>query len=167
MPVRSGIAAERDDAAGSSCRCSLPRRWLWRVRGRLDRPRLWQATTALFALLLAALIAGATQGSFQVLLRRQAPVVGWSRWCGQRPVRTDRVRLAYCARVQGIVVDETHGPAPDESHLAVLGDFRLTIIRLSDGPRAPGVGTRVAVVGPLLRARDGQREVQAFHWRRL
>ena len=55
----------------------------------------------------------------------------------------------------------THGPAPGEAHVAVLADFHLVIVRLPDGSR-PRRGTRVIAIGPLFRARDGQREVQAF-----
>ncbi len=55
-----------------------------------------------------------------------------------------------------------HGPAPAETHVAVVGGFHLTIVRLPDGSRTPRSGTRLVAVGPLVRARNGQREVQAF-----
>ncbi len=56
----------------------------------------------------------------------------------------------------------THGPKVGEIHVAVVGDFHLTLIRLPDHAATPSLGTRVVAVGPLVRARDGQREVQAF-----
>jgi hypothetical protein len=46
--------------------------------------------------------------------------------------------------------------------VAVVGDFHLTIVRMPDGAPTPSVGTRLVAVGPVVRARDGQRDVQAF-----
>ena len=46
--------------------------------------------------------------------------------------------------------------------MAVIGGFHLTIVRLPYGAPVPSRGTRVIAVGPMVRARDGQREVQAF-----
>jgi hypothetical protein len=136
-----------------------------RLGAALDRPRLWRVTAALAALLLAAVIAVAAQGSMTVIARAPAGRdIAWARWCGHGQVRLDRRRLAFCARVNGIVLATTHGPAVGEIHLAVVGGFHLTLVRLPDGSRTPGIGARVTAIGPLLRARDGQREVQAFHW---
>ena len=54
-------------------------------------------------------------------------------------------------------------PAHGEIHVAVVGGFHLTIVRLPDWARARHRWARgVIAVGPMLRARDGQREVQAF-----
>jgi hypothetical protein len=140
---------------------------LGRVRIALDRPRLWRVTAALAALLLCALLVGAAQGSIDVISRRPATTVpahgaSWQRWCAAGRVREDRRRLAFCARVDGLVVASTHGPKVGEIHVAVVGDFHLTLIRLPDYAPTPSLGTRVVAVGPVLRARDGQREVQAF-----
>ncbi len=77
-------------------------------------------------------------------------------------MREDRRRLAFCARVDGLVLTSTHGPGAGEAHVAVVGAFHLTIVRLPDHAPTPAPGTRLVAVGPLLRARDGQREVQAF-----
>jgi hypothetical protein len=77
-------------------------------------------------------------------------------------VREDRRQLAYCARVNGLVLASTHGPGVGEIHVAVIGGFHLTIVRLPDGSRTPSLGTRLVAIGPMLRARNGQREVQAF-----
>ncbi len=72
--------------------------------------------------------------------------------------------MAFCARVDGRVLDSTHGPAPEEVHLAVLSDFHIVIVRLPDGTATPTRGAHVVAIGPLFRARDGQREVQAFRF---
>jgi hypothetical protein len=60
------------------------------------------------------------------------------------------------------VLTSSHGPAAGETHVAVVGDFHLTLVRLPDGAATPSIGTRLIAVGPLVRARDGQRELQAF-----
>jgi len=138
-----------------------------RIRTALDHPRLWRVTAGLAAVLLCALIVVAAQGSIQVIAHRAAGggesgLDTWQRWCSSGHVRDDRIRLAYCARIDGLVLASTHGPGADETHVAVVGGFHLTIVRLPDGARAPGRGSRLIAVGPLVRARDGQREVQAF-----
>jgi hypothetical protein len=74
--------------------------------------------------------------------------------------------LAYCARVDGLVLAVTHGPGDGEVHVAVVGDFHLVIVRLPDGAGTPSFGARLIAIGPLVRARDGQREVQAFEVQR-
>jgi hypothetical protein len=140
---------------------------LGRIRIVLDRPRLWRATAVLAGLLLCGLLVGAAQGSIDVIGPRptgpaSASGTSWERWCTAGKVREDRRRLAYCARVDGLVLTSTHGPGAGETHVAVVGGFHLTIVRLPDGARTPSLGTRIVAVGPLVRARDGQREVQAF-----
>ncbi len=136
-----------------------------RIRTALDRPRLWRVTTAVAALLLCAVILVAAQGSIQVIAHHAGPGssgAAWERWCAGGHVRDDRIRLAYCARVDGLVLASTHGPGVHETHVAVVGGFHLTIVRLPDGAPTPGRASRLIAVGPLVRARDGQREVQAF-----
>jgi hypothetical protein len=140
---------------------------LGRVRIVLDRPRLWRVTAVLAAVLFCAVLVGAAQGSIAVVSQRPLgpsalSTRSWERWCTAGHVREDRIRLAYCARVDGLVLASSHGPGPGETHVAVIGGFHLTIVRLPDGARAPTMGTRLIAVGPLVRARDGQREVQAF-----
>jgi hypothetical protein len=140
---------------------------LERIRVALDRPRLWRVTAGLAALLLCGLVVGAAQGSIAVLTRATAGAssergVTWERWCTAGKVREDRRRLAFCARIDGRALASTHGPGVGEVHVAVVGGFHLTIVRLPDGSPTPSLGTRVVAVGPLVRARNGQREVQAF-----
>jgi hypothetical protein len=138
-----------------------------RSRRALNRPRLWRATAALSALLLGGLLVAAAQGSISVIARRPpAPrataAPAWERSCTSGKVRQDRRRLAYCARADGLVLASTHGPGIGEVHVAIVCDFHLVIVRLPDGSATPSLGARLVVVGPLLRARNGQRELEAF-----
>jgi hypothetical protein len=139
------------------------------LHAALDRPRLWRAAAALSALLLCALLLACAQGSLTIVTRppaavRAAASPAWERWCTRGSAREDRRRLAFCARVEGRVLAATHGPAPGEAHVAVLADFHVVIVRLPDGATTPARGTPIAAIGPLFRARDGQREVQAFRF---
>jgi hypothetical protein len=147
-----------------------PRSTLARVRVALERPRLWKTSAALAALLFCALLVGAGQGSITVVIHRAAafPAGGapWERWCTRGSVRQDRVRLAFCARVDGFVLSRSNGPGKGEVHVAVLGGFHLTIVKLPIGMAGPSLGSRLVAIGPLMRARDGQREVQAFQVQR-
>lgn len=134
-----------------------------RIRNAVDRPRLWRVTAVVAGLLFCVLLVGAAQGSINVV--RSRPSAGgalWERWCTAGQVRADRVRLAFCARVEGIVVSSNRGPGPAEAHVAVVGGFHLTLVKLPSHARVPSVGSRLVAIGPLMRARDGQREVQAF-----
>jgi hypothetical protein len=134
-----------------------------RLRIFLDRPRLWRVTAALSALLLCGALAALGQGSVDVIAKH--PVgrsASWEPWCAAGQPRVDRVRLAFCARVEGIVVSSSRGPGRTEAHVAIVGGFHLTIVKLPDLARVPGIGNRVVAIGPLFRSRDGQREVQAF-----
>jgi hypothetical protein len=63
------------------------------------------------------------------------------------------------------VIASTHGPSPGEAHIAVISDFHIMLIRLPEWHVTPSRGTIVAAIGPLFRARDGQREIQAFWYR--
>ena len=58
----------------------------------------------------------------------------------------------------------THGPNPDEAHIALISDFHIVLVRLPYGAATPKRGANVVAIGPLFRARDGQREVQAFRF---
>jgi hypothetical protein len=136
-----------------------------RIRIALDRPRLWRLTTALAALLFCALLVLAGQGSVDVIQRSEAVShsgTPWTQWCKAGDVRVDRVRIAFCARVVGIVLYSTRGPASGEAHVAVLGGFHVTVVKLPSHTTIPAIGDRVVAIGPLFRARNGQREVQAL-----
>jgi hypothetical protein len=148
---------------------SATRRGLAIVHTALDRPRLWRVTAAAAALLLCGLLLASAQGSLTILTHRPpavrrdaAALPAWVAWCTKGDPREDRKRLAYCARIEGRVIDSTHGPGPLETHVAVVGDFHIVLVRLPEGAPTPSWGTHIVAIGPLFRARDGQREVQAF-----
>lgn len=44
----------------------------------------------------------------------------------------------------------------------MISDFHLVIVRLPNWEPAPTRGAEIVAIGPLFRARDGQREIQAF-----
>jgi hypothetical protein len=140
----------------------------------LNRPRLWRVTAALSALLLCGLLLVCAQGSLTIIARKPATAGGqgaavepsWEHWCTRGEPREDRRRLAFCARVAGRVLSSTHGPNADEAHIAVIGDFHIVLVRLPDWEATPRRGAEIVAIGPLFRARDGQREVQAFWYRK-
>jgi hypothetical protein len=74
--------------------------------------------------------------------------------------KLDHAELAFCARVDGRVVYSQLESG--ETHVLVIGDFHIVLVELPAGIRRPGWGLRIAAVGPLLRARNGQRELQAI-----
>jgi len=59
------------------------------------------------------------------------------------------------------VLASTRGPNPGETHIAVISDFHLVLVRLPNLGVTPKRGTDIVAIGPLFRARDGQREIQA------
>jgi hypothetical protein len=138
------------------------------LRAALEHPRLWRVTAALSALLLGGLVLVCAQGSLTIIAdrpaagRQHAALPSWGRWCTRGTPRKERQRLAFCARVQGRVIASTHGPKPDEAHIAVISDFHIVLVRLPNWEATPERGADIVAIGPLFRARDGQREVQAF-----
>ena len=131
--------------------------------------RLCRAVAALAALLLCGTLLGCAQGSLTIIAhspaaggRRVAALPSWAHWCTSGEPRRDRKRLAFCARVEGRAIASTHGPGRGESHVALLGYYQVVLVRLPEGARTPANGARVVAIGPLFRARDGLREVQAF-----
>jgi hypothetical protein len=143
-------------------------RTIW-VRAALDRPKLWRFTAALSALLLCGLLIACAQGSLTIVgkwprasAQSAAVSPSWVRWCTKGVARQDRRRIAFCARAAGRVIGFTHGPNPQEAHVGILSDFHFVIVLLPEGTPTPTIGTRIVAIGPLLRARDGQRELQAF-----
>jgi hypothetical protein len=128
----------------------------WRLLARI-------AAGALACLLAAALIA-AVPGSIEVadgpLAERAADDPEWTLPCHGGMPRPDRELLNPCARVRGRIVLVQHEPG--EIHLAVLARLHLFVVKLAPAIRAPSLGSMVTVTGPLVRARNGFREVQAF-----
>jgi hypothetical protein len=140
------------------------------VPATLNRPRLWRVTAALAALLLCALLLVCSQGSLTILAHKpasnsqEAAPPSWEPWCTRGTPRKERIRLAFCARVEGRVLTSTHGPQPDETHIALISDFHIVLVRLPNWEATPKRGAKIVAIGPLFRARDGQREVQAFRY---
>jgi hypothetical protein len=89
-----------------------------------------------------------------------APHAAWSRLCDGRAARPDRVLLARCARVHGRVLWVRRRPR--EVHLALIARLHVFVVKLAPGMPSPGVGAALTATGPLVRARNGFREVQAF-----
>jgi hypothetical protein len=144
-----------------------------RFRSSLRRPTIggragaWRVAAILAAAALCGLLAVAAPGSIQVL--RHPPASGsssdtqtlaWSRACYRHAPSLDHPRLAFCARFDGRVLYSDVGPR--EVHLLAVGSFHAVIVELPAGSRVPGWGSRIVAVGPLLRARNGQRELQAL-----
>jgi hypothetical protein len=123
----------------------------------------------LSAVLLCGLVLVCEQGSLTIITHkpaisrvRTAALPSWMKWCSRGVPREERIRLAFCARIEGRVIASTQGPNPGEAHVAVISDFHLVLVRLPSWDAAPKKGARVVAIGPLFRARDGQREIQAF-----
>ena len=127
-------------------------------------------TTALIAaLLLAVAVAVCSRGSIETVgpdpsaaLLRNLPT--WAKPCQDREPRHDRELLESCARVAGRVVAvraEVLPTRPPEVHLAMIADFHLFVVKLAPGLGRPSLGSTVTVVGPLVRASNGLREIDA------
>jgi hypothetical protein len=83
-----------------------------------------------------------------------------ARVCARHAPRSDRVLLARCARIRGRVLwTSDHG---GDVHAAVVARWHLFVVKLPDGGRPPARLAHVVVTGPLVRARNGLREVEAF-----
>jgi hypothetical protein len=86
----------------------------------------------------------------------------WAAPCFRHDPRTDRELLDFCSRVEGRVLLVRHKREPRETHVALLARFHLFVVKLPAAMPAPPIGSRIAAVGPLVRASNGQREVQAW-----
>jgi hypothetical protein len=115
------------------------------------------AIAAAAAIALAAAVA--LQGSVRID-PGDAAHAAWSRPCDGRAARPDRTLLARCARVHGRVLWVRRRPG--EVHLALIARLHLFVVKLAPGMPSPGVGSGLTATGPLVRARNGLREVQAF-----
>lgn len=105
------------------------------------------------------------QGSLEIADPHGARAA-WTAPCLAGPPRTDRELLARCARVKGRVLWVTRkGGLPNlEVHILLTVDFGLVIVKLTNPEPAavPGVASRLTAVGPMVRSRNGLREVQGF-----
>ncbi len=90
----------------------------------------------------------------------------WSAPCFRHEPRRDRVLLERCARATGVVahVRAEDAPGAAEVHFALVGRFGALIVKLGDplSLETPEIGSRVTVVGALVRARNGMREIEAW-----
>jgi hypothetical protein len=100
----------------------------------------------------------ALQGS--VRIEPDAHGAAWTRPCDAHRARADRTRIARCARVRGRVLWVRRRVG--EVHLAVIARLHLFVVKLAPGAAPPGVGSTLTATGPLVRASNGMREVQAF-----
>jgi len=130
--------------------------------------RLTKPVAALAALLVVVSLLVAVPGRLDVYgptdgttPRGVAPA--WARPCLTKAPRPDRQILALCAKVHGRVVASSlkHAPGP-ELHVVVLAGLHLVVVRTETEHAKPGIGSTVTVVGPLLRARNGEREIEAW-----
>jgi hypothetical protein len=119
--------------------------------------RAAQIVAGVAALTLAAGLLLASRGTVSLFdpVRAGAPPA-WTRPCLTTAPREDRQLLRLCARVEGRVVWIDR--ASDDVHFAVLARGHLFVVK-SD--RAPKRLSTARVVGPLVRASDGQREIVA------
>lgn len=127
--------------------------------------RVWQACALLVGAVLvtSALAAAAGSLAFDDLEPGAGPPPRWAAVCRDRLPRQDRQTLHRCARVSGRVVAVRHScPPARESHLLVVARLHLFVVKLRPAARAPGIGATTTVVGPLVRARNGPREVEAW-----
>ena len=120
-------------------------------------------------MLLCALVALAGPGSIETLQRASPdaaspsnPSRHWAKPCFRNSLPTEHPQLAFCARVSGRVVYSHVNSGSGEVHLLVLANFHMIIVELPAPARTPGWGAHITAVGPLLRARNGQREVKAL-----
>ena len=118
---------------------------------------------------LVATLAVVTATATRLQTSSSLSVEGDSAWtapCRSHEPRHDRVLLARCARATGVVAHvrrEGHSTS-QEVHFALLGRFGALIVKIGDPPafEAPHFGSRVTVVGPLVRAQNGMREIEAW-----
>jgi hypothetical protein len=124
--------------------------------------RLWQVAAALLAGLLLFGLAVAVPGTvdrFDGALHATAPA--WTAPCASITPRHDRVLLSRCARVEGRVLYVSREGQPPDTHLAVVARLHLVLVKLRPGDGVPPLGAKISVIGPLVRARNGLRELQA------
>ena len=94
------------------------------------------------------------------------PWPGWAQPCRDHKPRRDRTLLADCARSTGFVAwvrEKGDGPGR-EVHFALVGRFGAILVKLGDPYElaTPRIASHVTVVGSLVRASNGMREIQAW-----
>ena len=131
-------------------------------RARSKRSRILLALAVLGVLLGAV---AATTTSFESYSGSGARP-DWAEPCRDDEPRRDRELLADCARSTGYVawVREQRRSAGSEVHFALVGRFGVVIVKLGHPDRiaTPRLASHVAVIGALVRASNGMREIQAW-----
>lgn len=122
--------------------------------------RLWQIGTLVAGTLLLVVAAAAIPGSI-ALDNRAEPAGSWGATCRGRTPRHDRPLLSRCARVSGRVAAIRHDD-DDDVHLIVLARLHVFVVKLEQSSAVPRWGSTITAIGPLVRARGGLREVQAW-----
>lgn len=87
----------------------------------------------------------------------------WAATCLRAEPRKDRKLLYRCARVEGRVIwRKTKGRVGQhEVHLLLVARFDLLLAKLPASTRSPpSIADDVTVTGPLVRSRNGLKEVQ-------
>jgi hypothetical protein len=133
------------------------------ARTRSRARRAWQGAAGLCACLLAVALAVALPGAVERYDGPARAAAGAPRWaapCERTAPRNDRILLSRCAHVQGRVLYVNREGSPPDTHLAVVAKLHLFLVKLRPTDHAPGPGSTVSVVGPLMRADNGLREVQ-------
>ena len=133
----------------------------WRPRSKRSRILL-----ALASVVLALGLVGVTTTSFESY-PGSGPRPHWAEPCRNDKPRHDRQLLADCARSSGFVAwvrDEQTPSLNRDVHFALVGRFGVIIVKLDDPDviPVPRLSSRVTVVGPLVRARNGMREIQVW-----
>ncbi len=57
---------------------------------------------------------------------------------------------------------ETTSTGATETHLMLIADFHVFVVKLSPHHSRPSLGSSITAIGPLLRARNGLREIDAI-----
>jgi hypothetical protein len=127
-------------------------------------------------LLLAAAVgvgaAVASQGGYESYAfagTRPGPgAPAWAATCAGRKVANLPGVPRGCLRLRGRVVWIQHEKQPgdvDETHLVVVADWHVRIVKIQDrpgAPRQPGLASFITAVGPPVRGSHGETEVYAF-----
>jgi hypothetical protein len=131
---------------------------------------LLRSTTVLAAALLAAMVIFGSRGAIDTAgddpnAAALPAMPAWAQSCRSREPRHDRELLRTCARVSGRVLAvkrELSRTGPPDVHVALIARFHLFVVKLDAHHRRPRLGSTVTVIGPLVRARNGLREVDAL-----
>jgi hypothetical protein len=137
---------------------------------RLLSLAIWRTTTLAAAGLLAAGVVVASGGGVDTVSADPNIVGGsgapaWAEPCQEREPRYDRELLRSCVRVAGRVLAVKHATTPSgetETHLMTIADFHVFVVKLSPHHPRPSLGSSITAIGPLVRARNGLREVDAI-----